>query len=60
MVGGEGDMVLRMPVLREHDIFKFLRHAVDRGHNLLAARYSQGAARAKVILNIHHDQGVLV
>jgi hypothetical protein len=47
MVGGEGDVVQWMPILRQHYIVKFFRDAVDGRDDLFAAWHGKRASGAK-------------
>ena len=44
----------RMPVLRHHDVLKFLRGLMDRLNYALAVPHSERSARAEVILHINY------
>ncbi len=45
-----------MPVLGEDDMGEAACELVDNRDYLVPAFYSQGAAGAEVILNVHHEQ----
>ncbi|GFP63398.1 hypothetical protein BCBD1442_27560 [Brucella ceti] len=57
-------MVGRMPILRDHDIFAFPDQAVDDRDDFIATFDGQGAAGAKIILDVDNhkcmaDHGML-
>ena len=53
-------MSRRMPVLRQHDVFKVFRELVDNRHDLIAVRYGERAARAEIVLYVNHNEDVTV
>ena len=53
-------MVGRVPVLGQHHVPKTLGEAVDDRHHLVAVRDRKPAGRAKIVLDIDHDQDVVV
>ena len=56
MVGGEGDVAGRVPVLGQHHGLEFWRKVVDEGHNLIAAGHGQRAAGAEIGLDVDHQK----
>ena len=56
VVRGEGAVVGRVPVLREHHVGKARRDAVDDGHDGVAVRYGQAAAGHEAVLCVDDDQ----
>src|ERR1700722_16801100 len=60
MRGGKRRMATRMPVLGQHHIAESRGHPVDDRHHLVAARYGERAAGAKIVLHVHHDEDVVV
>ncbi len=58
MAGGEGGMPGRMPVLAEDHGPVFGHQRVDRRHHRIAIRNRERAARAEIVLDVDHDQGV--
>jgi hypothetical protein len=57
VLGGEGDMVFRVPVLREDHGFEPGREVVDERDYCLAMLDRQRAAGAEIILDIDDKQG---
>src|SRR5690606_9405536 len=57
MVGGETDVLLRVPILTGHHKVKFILHAVYHGNNGVAIGHGQAAAGHKIILGIYYYQG---
>src|SRR5690554_2000518 len=55
-VFGKAHMVRRMPVPRINHCIKGIYQPVDYRNNLVAAGNPQGAAGAKIILEIHNNQ----
>jgi hypothetical protein len=53
---GEGNVVTRMPVLREDDIPEARAQAIHERHDLMAARHGERAAGHEVVLQIDDDQ----
>ncbi len=53
-------MARRMPVLGQHDVTKPRRQTIDDRHDLVAPRHRQGAARTKIVLDVDHDEDVVV
>ena len=60
VVGGEGDVVGRVPVLRDDHGGEFGREAVDEGDDGVAIRYREGAAGAKIVLDVYNQEGGIV
>ena len=56
--GGEGLVLRRVPVLRQHHVLEAAREAVDERHHLVAARHRELAARAEIILHIDDEEDV--
>src|ERR1700739_3631632 len=56
---GKGEMLRRMPVLRQDDIFKTRRDAMNDGDNRVAVANGQRAAGTEVILYIDDEEEVL-
>ena len=52
-------MTARMPILRQYDVGEFCRQRVDQRHDFIAARHREAAARAKVILDVDHEEHVV-
>src|SRR3954464_7780409 len=53
-------MAGRMPVLRQHDMAKALRHPVDCRHHRVAVTDRQCTARAKIILHVDNEKQVVM
>jgi hypothetical protein len=60
MRGCERLMTARVPILRQHHVFKFCRQPIDYRHDLVAPRHCQIATRAKVILQVDHKKDIAV
>ena len=56
MLGGEGNMIRRMPVLSQDHGFEFCGELVYEWHNGVAIAHGQGAAGAKIVLNVDNQQ----
>src|SRR5262249_11941569 len=48
----------RMPVLSEYHVTEFFAQAIDRGHDLVAARHREASARTKVVLHVDGEEDV--
>ena len=57
--GRERSMICRMPVLRENDVIKMRRDALDRRNHFIPAGHGQRSARTKIVLHVGHDQNVI-
>ena len=55
---GKGLVAVRMPVLRQHHVGEGARQAVDQRHDLVALGHGERAARAEIVLHVHHHQHV--
>ena len=55
---GKGMVPRRMPVLRENNVLKSWRDAVNDVDDLVAIGHGKRASGTKIILNIDHDQHV--
>ena len=55
--GGEGDVVMRVPVLGEDDMLEasILLEAVDEREDLVAALYGKRTTLAEVVLHVNDD-----
>jgi len=60
MVGSEGMMITRVPILGQNCMAKGARDAMDHRHHFLTARYREGAPIAKVILYVDHQQNIAI
>ena len=49
-------MMRRVPVLGQDDVLEIMHELVDDGHDLVAARDGERAARAEIVLQIDNDQ----
>jgi hypothetical protein len=58
MCGCERDMSLRMPVLCKDHVLEQSRETIQYRNDLIATLDSQRAARAEVVLQIHHKQDI--
>src|SRR5215831_5212732 len=47
-----------MPILRQHDIFKSLRDAVDRRNHFLATGHGERTTGTKIILHIDDNKRI--
>ncbi|GAN74449.1 hypothetical protein Apmu_0171_11 [Acidiphilium multivorum AIU301] len=56
MLAGEGDMVGRVPVLRDDDRLVVPRKSVDHRHHHVAIRYGKGTSGAKICLDIDDEK----
>src|SRR5207248_2345866 len=56
MGAGEGDVIARMPVLRQHDVGKARGEAVDDRNDPVALGHGERAARHEVVLHVDDDQ----
>jgi hypothetical protein len=53
-------MPARMPVLRQHNMGKLCCQRVDHGHDFVAARHREAAARAKIMLDVDNQEDVVL
>jgi len=58
--GSEGEMVLRMPVLRHHHMRKRRYQTVGGGHNRIAVCYGERSAGTEIVLDIDDEKKVAV
>src|SRR5262249_1308132 len=58
MLGGEGLVTRRMPVLGQDHVAETPRQPVDDRHHLVAARHGERAARTEVVLDVDNDENV--
>ena len=60
MIGGEGVMIARVPVLGQNHMAEGGGNPIDHRHHFLAARHSKSASIAEVILHVDHQQNIAV
>ena len=53
---GEGNVVARMPVLRQHHVREAPAEAIHERHDFVALRHGERAARHEVVLHVDDDQ----
>ena len=59
MSGGEGDVALGVPVLREDDVLEVPGELIDDRHDLVAVCDRKRATGTEVVLHIDNDERVV-
>src|SRR4029079_7909837 len=60
VLGGEGDVIGRVPVLRQDNILKALGDRIDERHDRIALFNRQTAARGETVLYVDDQQRIAV
>ena len=58
MCGGERDVLLGMPILREDDVIELSRQGVDHRNHPVSLGDPQGSPRHKVVLYVDDQENV--